>query len=237
MADQPSSIANLLRDPAERHPQRLYENGVLMHNWAEDRYTGHQKASADRTLLPWVQPPAFEATTLSETERVRREAKSYQPPQWREHTEPYSNDALMHNWYEDRLSRPLAGDSTMRCTAPTLRNHAEQMDAFQTTKTVFDNSMATAPTVNKPAKPTFVTLRNVSSTTHANRTTMRAPEKGFGAVLPSHPPGEGMILILSCMLYLCNTFMYILGKVTAVMQLILACVHMLLQGLYAAWLC
>lgn len=190
MADSPASIANLLRDPAERHPQRLYENGVLVHNWAEDRFSGHQQHSADRTMHPLVQPPQYVATTLTSTEKVMAAGKTYVAPPWRQHTEPYSNDSLMQNWMEDRHSRPHAGNSGQRVTMPTLRSAAEQQDAYQSTKTVFDARTAQAPPVNKPAKPAFVTLRNVSATTQKDRST-RGPQKGFGAVLPNHPDDEG----------------------------------------------
>lgn len=192
MALQPSaSIANLLRDPAERHPQKTYVNGVLQHNWWEDRYTGHIKETSGRAVLPQVSTPQFETTTGSNNESMVATKKTYVPPPMHTHTEPYSNVSLMDNWFEDRFTRPLAGQTQQRTTSPTLRNRQEQLKVLRTTKDIFDHRTVHGPGINKPPAPSFVTLRNVSQQSGMPRSTMTAPARGFGATLPSHPADEG----------------------------------------------
>jgi len=180
-------------DPAERAPQRLFHNGVLIQNWVEDRTSNpaRMSATAARTIQHYpALPTGYESSAVAANAKMVATRPTYVAPPWRAHTEPYSNISLMGNWFEDRFSRDLGRQTGLRTMSPALRGPEEQADMLRTTKQVEGHVFTTVARVQPRLQPRLFTLRGATATVHADRTT-GAPERGFGATLPRHDEAEG----------------------------------------------
>jgi hypothetical protein len=180
-------------DPAERAPQRIFHDGVLIQNWVEDRTSNIRRmsATAPRTVQHYpALPTGYESSAAAANTKMVTAQRTYVAPPWRQHTEPYSNISLMDNWFEDRFSHDLVRQTGLRTMSPAVHGREEQADMLRTTKQVEGHAFTTAARVQPRLQPRLFTLRGATATVHADRTT-GAPERGFGATLPRHDEAEG----------------------------------------------